>query len=179
MLDQQVVELLYQTLETEMSGVQVYAAALACVVNNDLEAEWLAHLEQMTTHEQVTHKLFRKLGLDLEGDTPGREVVRHLGESMVNAIKIARQKGSPEAAQLVACECVTMAEAKEYQNWALLSQCAALSGSGEHKTLHEAYCEIEDEPDHHNHSKAWCRKLWFQSLRVPVARRAVGNQATA
>jgi rubrerythrin len=33
-------ELLYQALETELGGVQVYTTALSCAVNEDLKKEW-------------------------------------------------------------------------------------------------------------------------------------------
>ena len=37
---QQVEELLYQALETELGGVQVYRAAVACAQNDELKKEW-------------------------------------------------------------------------------------------------------------------------------------------
>jgi len=55
-------------------------------------------------------ELFEKLGLDPEAQTPGRQVVHHLGESLVQAMEMAQQGGTPEAAELVACECVVLAE---------------------------------------------------------------------
>jgi rubrerythrin len=39
MKEDQVNELLYQALETEMGGVQVYSTALRCAVNEDLKEE--------------------------------------------------------------------------------------------------------------------------------------------
>ena len=36
----QVHELLYQALETELGGIQVYQTALQCAVNADLKHEW-------------------------------------------------------------------------------------------------------------------------------------------
>ena len=38
-MNEHVKELLYQMLETELGGVQVYTTALKCVVNDDLEEE--------------------------------------------------------------------------------------------------------------------------------------------
>ena len=38
-------ELLYQALETEKGGVQIYETALKCVVNPDLREEWEKYLE--------------------------------------------------------------------------------------------------------------------------------------
>ena len=46
MKDEEIRELLYQALETELGGVQVYTTALRCVVNDDLKKEWDKYLEQ-------------------------------------------------------------------------------------------------------------------------------------
>ena len=40
MKDEQVRELLYQALETEIGGVQIYTTALRCAENEDLKEEW-------------------------------------------------------------------------------------------------------------------------------------------
>lgn len=94
-------ELLYQALETEMGGLQVYTTALECVINDDLKEEWQKYLDQTKNHEQVVRNLFGKLGLDPEEETPGRAVVRHLGKGLVKAMKMAQQAGHPEEAELV------------------------------------------------------------------------------
>ncbi len=112
----QLKELLYQMLETEMGGEQVYTTALQCVVNKDLKEEWTDYLEQTKHHIEVVRDLFEKLGLDPEQQTPGRQVVHHLGEGLVQAIQIAKESGKREAAELVACECVVLAETKDHQN---------------------------------------------------------------
>ena len=44
MKDEQVRELLYQSLETELGGVQVYTTALRCAENDDLKEEWEEYL---------------------------------------------------------------------------------------------------------------------------------------
>jgi hypothetical protein len=36
------VDLLYQMLETEKGGVQIYSTALRCVINKDQKEEWPA-----------------------------------------------------------------------------------------------------------------------------------------
>ncbi len=162
-------ELLYQALETEMGGVQVYTTALECVVNDDLKEEWEKYLDQTKTHEEVVRNLFGKLGLDPEQETPGRKVVRHLGESLVKAMKMAQQAGHPEEAELVACECVVLAETKDHLNWELLSQCVEKAKGDQKKALREACDEVEDQEDEHiYHSKGWCRELWIQALGIPA-----------
>ena len=102
----QLIELLYQGLETERGGIEVYTTAIDCAVNDDLREEWQKYLEQTTHHEQVMTDVLTKLGCDVDTETPGRAVVRHIGESLVAAMEMARTSGTPEAAELVACECV-------------------------------------------------------------------------
>ena len=168
-MSEQVKELLYQMLETEMGGVEVYTRALQCVVNDDLKEEWEKYLEQTNRHVEVMRELFEKLGLDPKAQTPGRQVVHHLGESLVEAMEMAQQGGTPEAAELVACECVVLAETKDHQNWELLSKCAEKAKGDEKKALTAACEEVEDEEDEHiYHSKGWCRELWIQSLGMPA-----------
>lgn len=68
-------ELLYQALETERGGVQIYTHAVQCAVNEDLKKEWEEYLEQTKHHVQVVQGVFDKFGLDKEAETPGRTVV--------------------------------------------------------------------------------------------------------
>ena len=168
-MNAQVKELLYQMLETEMGGVQVYTTALQCVVNKDLKEEWTDYLEQTKRHIEVLRELFEKFGLDPEQQTPGRRVVHHLGEGLVQAMQMAKESAKREAAELVACECVVLAETKDHQNWELLSKCAEKAKGSEKKALTAACEEVEDEEDEHiYHSKGWCRELWIQSLGMPA-----------
>lgn len=48
--------------------------------------------------------MFGRIGLDPEKETPGRQVVRFKGESLVAAMELALKDGGPGAAQLVAAE---------------------------------------------------------------------------
>jgi len=102
MKEEQLHELLYQALETELGGVQVYTTALRCAQNEDLKKEWEEYLEQTENHVRIVEETMEKLGLDTEKETPGREVVRHIGESLVKAMEMALGSGGPAAAQLVA-----------------------------------------------------------------------------
>ena len=81
-------ELLYQALETELGGVQVYTTALRCVENKDLKEEWQEYLEQTHKHVQIVTDLMDTFGLDPEKETPGRKVVRHTGESLVKTMEM-------------------------------------------------------------------------------------------
>jgi rubrerythrin len=167
--DNQLKELLYQALETETGGIQVYENALACAVNKDLRKEFSEYLEQTKRHQQVLLAVCRQLGLDADTQTTGREVVKHLGTSLVQAIQLAQDGGDPVAAELVACECVVLAETKDHMNWELIGQAAKnLSGEAA-QVLLRAYDEIEDQEDRHlYHSKGWARELWIDSLGLPA-----------
>ena len=163
-MDAQVKELLQQMHETEKGGIEIYQTALSCVVNDDLKKEWTEYLEQTQRHERVMSNLLEKLGVAVE-ETPGRKVVRHIGKSLVAAMEMAKQAGEPEAAELVATECVVFAETKDHMNWHLLNEVASDAKGDTKKALKEACDEVEDEEDEHiYHSKGWCRELWMNSL---------------
>ena len=82
-------DLLYQALETEKGGVQVYATALRCAVNKDLREEWNKYLEQTKNHVQILSDILNALELDPDAETPGRKVVRYIGTSLVKAMEMA------------------------------------------------------------------------------------------
>ncbi|HKX32633.1 MAG TPA: hypothetical protein VJ302_33415 [Blastocatellia bacterium] len=169
MEQQQLNELLLQSLETEKGGVQIYQTALQCVVNEELREEWKEYLDQTKHHVEIMQELLETLGFDPEEMTPGRKAVKQIGESLVGAMNLALKNGPPEAAELVACECVVLAETKDHSNWELIGQCAEKARGEEAKALKAAYAEVEDEEDEHlYHSKGWCRELWIQSLGMPA-----------
>lgn len=163
-------ELLYQALETEAGGVQVYETAVRCAVNEDLKKEWTTYLEQTRRHEQMVRALLDSMGLDPAKETPGRQIVRHKGEALVEAMNMALKGDNPLAAQLVAAECVVTAETKDHQNWELLGETAAQKlPPREANALKEACAKIEDEEDEHlYHSMGWSRELWLDSLGLPA-----------
>jgi hypothetical protein len=161
----QIQELLYQGLETERGGIAVYTTALTCVLNDDLKEEWQKYLEQTTKHEQVMTDVLTKLGLDPNLETPGRQVVRHIGESLVAAMEMAKASAPPEAAEIVAGECVVHAETKDHLNWELMALAAEKADKATATVLKEAIDEVEEEEDEHlYHSTGWTRELWLQSL---------------
>jgi rubrerythrin len=159
-------ELLVQALETELGGIRVYEAAIECAVNDDLREEWTEYLDQTRRHEQILRDTIEAMGLDPDTETPGRKVVRHIGESLVAAMALAREGGGPpEAAELVAAECVVHAETRDHMNWQLIGRCAQELPGEDAQTLKAAYDAVEDQEDQHlYHSKGWGRELWIQSL---------------
>jgi rubrerythrin len=169
MKEAQLNELLYQALETEMGGVQVYTTALRCVQNDELKEEWEKYLEQTKEHVEIVRGVFEQLGLDPEQQTPGRKVVHHIGASLVEAMEMALSEGEPGAAQLVAAEAVSLAETKDHMNWHLIGECIKKVKGDTAKALKEAHEQVEDQEDEHlYHTKGWARELWIESLGMPA-----------
>jgi rubrerythrin len=165
---EQITDLLYQALETELGGVEVYQAAINCAVHEELKDEWEKYLDQTRNHVKIMRDVLGALRLDPSQQTPGRAVVRHIGQSLVAAIQMAAQSGSPEAAQIVAAECVVLAETKDHANWELIGKLADTMGN-EGKALRRAYDQIEDQEDEHlYHTKGWARELWIETLGMPA-----------
>lgn len=164
-----VTELLYQALETEKGGVQIYTTALRCAVNDDLKKEWSKYLEQTKSHVQVVSDILTSMKLDPEAETPGRKIVRHIGDSLVQAMEMALKGPDLAAAQIVAAECVTLAETKDHLNWGLIGEIAGNSSGDDAAKLKQAHDQVEPEEDEHlYHTGGWTRELWIEALGMPA-----------
>ena len=160
-------ELLLQALEHEMGGVQVYRTAIECALNDDLHEEWQRYLKQTQNHVRVLTYLCEVMGIDSEDMTPGREVVHAMGKSLVKAMRMAQESGDRAACELVACDCVFLAETKDHANWQLLSECAKGMVGEAGDAMKDACDQIEDEEDEHLYnSRGWGRELWLKSLGI-------------
>lgn len=163
------VDLLYQALETEKGGVQVYSTALRCAVNTDLRDEWNKYLEQTKSHVQILSEILKALDLDPDVETPGRKVVRYIGTSLVKAMEMALRSTDPKSAQIVAAECVVLAETKDHLNWELIGELAKNTSDDASAILKPAYEQVEQEEDEHlYHTTGWTRELWIQALGMPA-----------
>jgi hypothetical protein len=164
----QLEELLYQSLETERGGVQVYETAVRCAQNDDLKKEWGEYLEQTRNHEVIMLRVLDAFGLEAATETPGRQVVRSKGQALVRAMESALQ-ADEMGAQLVAAECVVEAESKDHMNWELIGEVSGKLSGEEAKVLKEAHAEVEEEEDEHlYHTMGWARELWLESLGLPA-----------
>lgn len=162
-------ELLYQALETEIGGIEIYTNALKSAQNEGLRGEWTEYLEQTRRHRQILLDVFGSLGLDPDARTPGRDVVAHIGTSLVQAIKNARNHADAASAEIVAGECVVLAETKDHMNWELIRQVIKHGKGQAIDVLRSAYEQVEDEEDHHlYHSMGWTRELWINALGMPA-----------
>ncbi|HZO15559.1 MAG TPA: hypothetical protein VFB62_19940 [Polyangiaceae bacterium] len=160
-------ELIYQALETEIGGVEVYETALECVQNAKLKKELTRYHEETKRHVDIVRELCEELSLNPDEDTPGRQIVRQKGKALVAAMQKALEEGDPAAAELVALECVVDAETKDHQNWELIGEAAKRADADTKHALTKAYEEVEDEEDEHlYHTKGWARELWLKSLGI-------------
>jgi rubrerythrin len=162
-------DLLYQALETEKGGVQVYVTALRCAINQDFREELNKYLEQTKNHVQILSDILNALELDPDAETPGRKVVRYIGTSLVKAMEMALRSTDPQSAQIVAAECVVFAETKDHLNWELLGELAKNADEAEAALIMPAYEQVEEEEDEHlYHSQGWTRELWIEALGMPA-----------
>jgi hypothetical protein len=161
----QVKELLLQALEHELGGAILYQTALECGINKELRKEWEKYLEQTQNHVEVLTMVTSALGLDPNEMTPGRQIVQHNGKSLAIAMKMALAANDLPGAELVACECIVLAETKDHFNWDLIGKCAKELPRDVGDILKEAYEKVKgDEDEHLYHMKGWCRELWFKAL---------------
>lgn len=165
----QIKDLLLQSLEHEIGGIQVYETALRCVINEDLKKEWNKYLDETRNHEKVLRELCETMSFDADEEVPSREIIRTNGHAFVKAMEMALKAGKLEAAQIVACECVVLAETKDHFNWELIGMVGKKLKGEQGKALREAHDEIEDQEDEHlYHTKGWCRELWIEALGLPA-----------
>lgn len=169
MNDAQLEELLYEALETEIGGVQIYETAVRCASNADLKEEWGKYLEETRTHVEIVTAVFTDLGLDPDVDTPGREIVRFKGTALVQAMESALNSGDAALAQIVAAEAVVDAETKDHANWELIGRVAEEAPKRFAEPLRRAYEQVEEEEDEHlYHTVGWARELWIEALGMPA-----------
>jgi hypothetical protein len=162
-------ELLLQSLEHERGGVVLYQTAIECAIDRRLREEWEKYLEQTRHHVEILTATCLSIGIDPDEMTPGRTVVQHTGKSLAIAMKMALGVDDAKAAELVACECIVLAETKDHFDWELIGECAKALGENTGEVLQLAYDEVEDEEDEHlYHTKGWCRELWLKSLGLPA-----------
>ncbi len=161
----QVRELLLQSLEHERGGVKIYKAAIGAALRDDLRAEWNGYLAQTESHVQALTEVCKAFELDPFTATPGTQIVKNNGAALLQSIEMASASGNPVAAQLVAAECIVLAETKDHMDWELLGEVARELGGAQREILLKAYERIEDEEDEHlYHTQGWARELWLESL---------------
>ncbi len=157
-------KLLYEALETEIGGVDVYEMAILCARNPDLVKEWTEYKQQTERHVDVVRGIFDVAGLDPEAVTPGRLIVREKAKTLLAGMQKAL-KDAPEDAEVVAAECVVDAETKDHKNWTLLKEVMVTLDGDLRQAVAAAVAEVEDQEDEHlYHTMGWARELSMQAL---------------
>lgn len=166
---EQLDELLYQAMETELGGEQVYLAAIEAAVNDEVKEEWEKYLEETRTHQSVLEGVFAVAGLDVATETPGRAIVRQKAAGLVDAIRTAIDETPGEPAQLVAAESIVEAESKDHQNWVLIGLAAERLDGELQEAFQDAFDEVyEEEGEHLFHTMGWARELWLDAMGFPA-----------
>jgi len=173
-------QLLLQSLEHERNAVEVYQAALRCVVNDALREEWEQYLAETRSHVDVLSELCQAFQVDPAAETVGRKAVRSIGSAIVAAIERALAEGDRNAAQLVACECVMLLESKDHLNWSLLDAKVRKAFRAPLSALKLACEQMEGEEDEHlYHARNWTRILWKERLGTMTRPMAKGEAEPA
>ena len=120
-------ELILQSLEHEMGGVKIYETALQCAQNEDLKEEWERYHEETQKHVDILRDVCTQMHYDPDEETPGRKITREKGEALVAAMESALEEADEEAAQVVACESVLIAELVDHTNWQLIGSLPRVS----------------------------------------------------
>jgi hypothetical protein len=84
--------------------------------------------------------------------------------SLIKAMEMALDV-APESAEIVAAECVVLAETKDHLNWTLMQLISEEVKGQKASVIRDAVEEVEDQEDEHlYHTSGWTRELWLQSL---------------
>src|SRR5262249_58026799 len=86
-MNEKIEGLLYEALETELGGIQVYTNAVQCAVNDDLKEEWEKYLEQTKRHVEIVTNILETAGLGPGKEQPRREVGRQLGGELLEGVR--------------------------------------------------------------------------------------------
>ena len=166
---EQVHELLYQALETELGGVKIYETAIS-LRGQRRPAQGMEGIPRRDEpHRKVVPNVFETLGLDTGHEDAGPQGRRPHRRVAGAAMEMALKGGDTAAAELVACECVVLAETKDHANWELIGHVAEHGKGEQAKVLKQAHEAVEKDEDHHlYHTNGWCRELWIQSLGFPA-----------
>lgn len=161
---EQVVDLLCQALEAEMGGSKVYEAAIRSAHHEALREFWVGSLARSRLHARTLRRAFAQLGVKPDAETAGRDAVRRTQEFLAEAIDGSREAAPPASAQLVAAECVVLAEARVDALWTVLRDVAKVL-AGERGQALKAACEVTLRGPG---TGPWARELWLQAIGLPA-----------
>jgi hypothetical protein len=168
MQEPKVEELMLQSLETALGAGRVYEAALACAVHKSLREDWEAGLEHLRRHASALRLLCKVLHVDPDRDTAVRRTSRLLIEALVTAIQSGKKESDAMAAQLLASEAITLADAKHRINCALIEQCGRYAPPAVATALQAGCDELSIAKELRHRNEGWCRELRAYSVRLPA-----------
>ncbi len=159
-------EFFAQALATEIGGAEIYKAAIECAQNEELREEWEKYLEETEEHIALYTKVIQANGMDPENmGFPAVVIVQKTAASLLDLMRTAQASGDPDAAQIVAAECIVSAESKCHLNWELVGELGKKMKGAGGAAVREAYEEVhEQENEHLYHTTGWARELWIQRL---------------
>jgi hypothetical protein len=161
--------LLLQALETAIGSVRIYESAIAYSAHSSQILEWEQYLKEARCHVRALESLCEALQINVLAMAPARQVVRHISSSLVSAMDMAKPGEGSAVAQIVAGECVLLAETRNHVKWELIAQ-VGRHGRGHAATmLLEMHGDIRAEKNLHlASSQSWCRQLWEEALGLPA-----------
>lgn len=165
--DEQISELLLQAIETERGGILVFAAAIEAALDENVRTESRRCLEAACWRKEVLTATCRQRGVDPDQSSPAREILALHRASLVRAIMMAVANGDPEAAQVVAAECVLLADMKKHLDWDLVRDAVSQAGM-QFCSGPEARQEMDDGCCPLDCTRGWCREQWMSSLDFPA-----------
>lgn len=169
MRNEQLSELLLQTLQLEQDRARVYEAALRLGLEESVRQRWARSLSEARANEETLRELLEALAYDPEASGGRRDVTRRAGDALLAAMDAAGGHGSPEAAQLVACECVLLAESRELLGGELLPLVAARVKGEPRKLLRRACRLLEASPGEPlSTARERVRDRWLEALGRPA-----------
>jgi hypothetical protein len=165
---------LCQALETESAAAAVYDAALACATRAALRDAWKRQRDLKRASHRDLEGAVRSLALDVHAQTPSRHVARHLGQSLVCAVKMACQSAAPANAEVIAAQCVVHAEMASRQHWLRVQRIAQRLPGAAASGLRELAQGLDLEQEEQiEQAEAWLEELSQAVLGLPNVRPAL------
>ena len=119
------------------------------MINDELREESRSTTSRRLITSSYSSGAMQAFGLDPSAETPAA------GSSVTSATRSSPQwrwlskEGTPESAQLVAAECITLAETKDHLNWELIGETSTRCPRRGWRALREAHKEVEEQEDEH------------------------------
>jgi hypothetical protein len=114
--------LLCQAWKTNSNLIHVYETAIGCAVDNACGCDWKRLLAEATRYRRRLLGAFRYFGLNPQSGTIGCLPISDADCLLSTAMRMAMANGDMKAAQLVAQECVKLAEAKDHLQRELIAR---------------------------------------------------------